>query len=185
MSWFGIWTVPISTCRSCSNTGRYWKIFNWSDQTVWTVVMAYGTWNRYVFGIFVLLDRWCFCLFDVVVPCRKNGLCISIFDYFASVLRRTVICLFVSHFKDLKDHAILCGSLVYLFNAYLLYSNVAQPFFTLPFIIFPLIITAIEKVLQDGSFGRFIWSFHGCWSAIFILRTSWGLAQWFIWLCVG
>ncbi len=59
---------------------------------------------------------------------------------------------FASHFRELKDRAVLAGSLIYLFNAFLLYSNVAQPFFTLPFIIFPLIITALEKVLQDGSF---------------------------------
>ena len=41
------------------------------------------------------------------------------------------------HLK-LKDSSVVIGALVYLFNAFLLYSNVAQPFFTLPFIIFPI-----------------------------------------------
>ena len=41
----------------------------------------------------------------------------------------------------------------YLFNAFLLYSNVAQPFFTLPFIIFPILIVNLERVIQ----GRSVW----------------------------
>lgn len=52
---------------------------------------------------------------------------------------------------NLKDNSIIIGSLVYLFNAFLLYSNVAQPFFTLPFIIFPILIVNLERVIQEKS----------------------------------
>ena len=56
------------------------------------------------------------------------------------------------HLK-LKDSSVVIGALVYLFNAFLLYSNVAQPFFTLPFIIFPILIVNLERVIQ----GRSVW----------------------------
>lgn len=52
---------------------------------------------------------------------------------------------------ELKDNSVIIGSLVYLFNAFLLYSNVAQPFFTLPFIIFPILIVNLERVIQEKS----------------------------------
>src|SRR5699024_11474976 len=57
---------------------------------------------------------------------------------------------FANHF-DLKKSVIIPGAMVYIFNAYLLYANVAQPFFTTAFIIFPLIILGLEKVLQEKS----------------------------------
>ncbi|KRM94926.1 hypothetical protein FC19_GL000027 [Liquorilactobacillus aquaticus DSM 21051] len=60
-------------------------------------------------------------------------------------------CFFASHFKKLTHPVIITGALVYIFNAFLLYSNIAQPFFTIPFIIFPLLIIAIERVLQGMS----------------------------------
>lgn len=59
-------------------------------------------------------------------------------------------CWCVAHL-NLKNNSIIIGSLVYLFNAFLLYSNVAQPFFTLPFIIFPILITNLERVIQGQS----------------------------------
>ena len=116
----------------------------------WSWHMGLGTDTFSVYSYYLIGDV--FAYLTLLFPAGK-----MVFAYqFLIILRLYCAGLsfvfFVSHFKDLKDHAILCGSLVYLFNAYLLYSNVAQPFFTLPFIIFPLIITAIEKVLQDGSF---------------------------------
>ncbi|MCP9329726.1 YfhO family protein [Liquorilactobacillus satsumensis] len=59
-------------------------------------------------------------------------------------------CYFAAHFK-FHNQVIISGSLVYLFNAFLLYSNIAQPFFTLPFILFPLLILCVERVLQGYS----------------------------------
>ncbi len=60
-------------------------------------------------------------------------------------------CYLAKHF-DFGRLTIVAGALVYLFNAFLLYSNVAQPFFTTPFILFPLIIVALEAVLQKRSY---------------------------------
>ncbi|WP_311408054.1 YfhO family protein [Liquorilactobacillus uvarum] len=69
-------------------------------------------------------------------------------------------CFFASHFK-LSHSVIITGALVYIFNAFLLYSNIAQPFFTIPFIIFPLLIIALERVLQGLSVWPLILVF--CW----------------------
>lgn len=70
-------------------------------------------------------------------------------------------CFFARHFKALHTPAIITGSLVYTFNAFLLYANCAQPFFATPFIIFPLVLLAIERVLQGKScwplIGAFTW----------------------------
>ncbi|KRL05998.1 YfhO family protein [Liquorilactobacillus oeni] len=59
-------------------------------------------------------------------------------------------CYFSSHFK-FNNLVIISGSLIYLFNAFLLYSNIAQPFFTMPFILFPLLIICIERVFRGYS----------------------------------
>ena len=59
-------------------------------------------------------------------------------------------CFLAKHF-DFDRFTIVGGAMVYLFNAFLLYSNVAQPFFTTPFILFPLIIVALERVFQKRS----------------------------------
>lgn len=67
-------------------------------------------------------------------------------------------CWCASHLK-LKDLSIVIGSLVYLFNAFLLYSNVAQPFFTLPFIIFPILIVNLERVIQGKSVWPLLFTF--------------------------
>lgn len=60
-------------------------------------------------------------------------------------------CYFAKHFSFARL-TIVSGAMVYLFNAFLLYSNVAQPFFTTPFIIFPLVIVCLERVLQKRSY---------------------------------
>ncbi len=71
-----------------------------------------------------------------------------------------IFCYFASHFS-FKNTIILSGTVVYLFNAFLLYANIAQPFFSIPFMIFPLLILGIERVLQQKS----IWplTFAFCW----------------------
>ncbi|GBG95440.1 membrane protein [Ligilactobacillus salitolerans] len=77
-----------------------------------------------------------------------------------------------SHFKFTKN-VITTGALVYLFNAFLLYSAEAQPFFTTPFIIFPLLILGIEKILQGGSAwpltAAFVWMLLSNYYFAFVL----------------
>lgn len=67
---------------------------------------------------------------------------------------------FAQHFK-FRNSVILMGATTYLVNSFLLYACIAQPFFTTPFIIFPLIVVQIERILQKGSpwplAGAFTW----------------------------
>lgn len=67
---------------------------------------------------------------------------------------------FAQHFK-FRNSVILMGATTYLVNSFLLYACIAQPFFTTPFIIFPLIVVQIERILQEGSpwplAGAFTW----------------------------
>lgn len=57
---------------------------------------------------------------------------------------------FAQHFK-FRNSVILMGATTYLVNSFLLYACIAQPFFTTPFIIFPLLVVQIERILQEGS----------------------------------
>ena len=67
---------------------------------------------------------------------------------------------FAQHF-NFRNNVILAGAATYLVNSFLLYACVAQPFFTTPFILFPLIVVQIERVLQGGRawplLGVFTW----------------------------
>ncbi|CAM2872894.1 YfhO family protein [Dellaglioa algida] len=69
---------------------------------------------------------------------------------------------FARHFK-LSTSAILTGTFIYQFTSFSLYSSVMQPFFLTPFIIFPLLIIGIEKILQGARPHFFIlvltWTF--------------------------
>lgn len=58
---------------------------------------------------------------------------------------------FTQHFR-FRNSTVLIGTTTYLVNSFLLYAAIAQPFFTTPFIIFPLLVVAIERVLQEKSF---------------------------------
>lgn len=79
---------------------------------------------------------------------------------------------FAQHFK-FKNTTILAGTTAYLVNSFLLYACVAQPFFTTPFILFPLIVVQIERILQGGSAwpltGAFTWMLISNYYLAFIL----------------
>ena len=79
---------------------------------------------------------------------------------------------FAQHFK-FRNTTILAGTTAYLVNSFLLYACVAQPFFTTPFILFPLIIVQIERILQGGSAwplaGTFTWMLISNYYLAFIL----------------
>ncbi|MBD7894456.1 YfhO family protein [Limosilactobacillus sp. Sa3CUN2] len=79
---------------------------------------------------------------------------------------------FAQHFK-FRNTTILAGATAYLVNSFLLYACVAQPFFTTPFILFPLIIVQIERILQGGSAwplaGAFTWMLISNYYLAFIL----------------
>ncbi|WP_409022106.1 YfhO family protein [Dellaglioa sp. P0083] len=65
---------------------------------------------------------------------------------------------FARHFK-LTNSAILGGAIIYTFTSFSLYSSLMQPFFLTPFILFPLIIVGIEKILQGFKPHFFIFTF--------------------------
>lgn len=79
---------------------------------------------------------------------------------------------FTQHFK-FRNTTILAGTTAYLVNSFLLYACVAQPFFTTPFILFPLIVVQIERILQGGSAwplaGVFTWMLISNYYLAFIL----------------
>lgn len=79
---------------------------------------------------------------------------------------------FAQHFK-FRNTTILAGTTAYLVNSFLLYACVAQPFFTTPFILFPLIVVQIERILQGGSAwplaGAFTWMLISNYYLAFIL----------------
>lgn len=71
---------------------------------------------------------------------------------------------FARHFS-FKNWIILVGSGVYMVNAYLLYAAIAQPMFATTFMIFPIIVVQLEKVLTG--------------------QKSWGLLAVFVWMLVS
>ena len=79
---------------------------------------------------------------------------------------------FAQHF-NFRNHVILIGTVAYTVNAFLLYAAVAQPFFTTPFILFPLIVVQIERVLKGGSAwpltGVFTWMLISNYYLAFVL----------------
>ncbi|KRL00270.1 YfhO family protein [Liquorilactobacillus capillatus] len=111
-----------------------------------------------IYSYYVLGDL--FSYLTLLFPASK-----IVFAYqFLIVLRLycagAVFCFFAAHFKFTQP-VIITGALIYVFNAFLLYSNIAQPFFTIPFIIFPLLIIALERVLQGLSSWPLVVVF--CW----------------------
>lgn len=93
---------------------------------------------------------------------------------------------FAQHF-NFKDKIVLSGAAVYMVNAYLLYASIAQPMFTTTFMLFPIIIVQIERVLQGGSAwpltGAFLWMLVNNYylafvlglGSIFYLVLRWGI----------
>lgn len=78
-----------------------------------------------------------------------------------------------------RPMTILAGTMTYLVNAYLIYASVAQPFFTTPFILFPILVVQIERILQRGSSWpltlAFIWMLLSNYYLAFILGIGSGI----------
>lgn len=95
---------------------------------------------------------------------------------FISIIRMYCVGLsfiyFAQHFK-FRNTTILAGTTAYLVNSFLLYACVAQPFFSTPFILFPIIVIQIERILQGGSAwplaGAFTWMLISNYYLAFIL----------------
>lgn len=128
----------------------------------WSYQMGLGTDNFSVYSYYLLGDI--FAYLTLLFPVAQV---VTVYQWLI-VLR--LFCaglafLFLASHFNFSKNALLTGSLVYMFNAFLLYSAAAQPFFTTPFIIFPLLILGVEKILQG--------------------RSAWPLTDAFIWMLVS
>lgn len=163
---------------------RKFLVFRWqhpfSPIQQWSWKMGLGNDLYQIFAYYTIGDIFNYLV--LLFPATKIVLAYQILIVLRLYCAGLAFCFFADHF-DLKQPAILAGTLVYLFNAFLLYSNVAQPFFTLPFIIFPLLLLAIEKVLQGKSVISLILMFSWMLFSNFYFAYILGIGS-FIFLCL-
>lgn len=128
------------------------------NHSVWSWQMGLGTDTFQVYSYYTIGDI--FAYLALLFPASKITLAYQVILVVRMFCVGLAFVYFAQHF-NFRDHVILAGTVAYMVNAFLLYACVAQPFFTTPFIIFPLIIVQIERILQDGSawplVGAFFW----------------------------
>lgn len=129
---------------------------------VWSWQMGLGTDTFQVYSYYTLGDV--FAYLSLLFPARKITLAYQLILILRMYCVGLSFVYFAQHFR-FRDNVILGGTVAYMVNAFLLYACVAQPFFTTPFILFPLIVIQIERVLQGG--------------------TSWPLVGVFFWMLVS
>lgn len=125
---------------------------------VWSWQMGLGTDTFQVYSYYTLGDV--FAYLSLLFPARKLTLAYQLILILRMYCVGLAFVYFAQHFR-FRDNVILGGTVAYMVNAFLLYACVAQPFFTTPFILFPLIVIQIERVLQGGTawplVGVFFW----------------------------
>ncbi|WP_251546444.1 YfhO family protein [Limosilactobacillus caecicola] len=129
-----------------------------SAHQAWSWQMGLGTDTFQVYSYYTLGDV--FTYLSLLFPASKMTLAYQIILVVRMYCVGLAFVYFAQHFA-FRDNVILGGTVAYMVNAFLLYACVAQPFFTTPFILFPLIVVQIERVLQNGSawplVGVFFW----------------------------
>lgn len=125
---------------------------------VWSWQMGLGTDTFQVYSYYTLGDI--FSYLALLFPAHKMTMAYQVILILRMYCVGLAFIYFAQHFK-FRDNVILGGTIAYMVNAFLLYACIAQPFFTTPFILFPLIVVQIERVLQNGSawplVGAFFW----------------------------
>lgn len=122
--------------------------------TQWSWQMGLGTDTFQVFSYYTLGDV--FAYLSLLFPAAKLTLAYQVIIIIRVYCVGLAFCYLAQHLP-FTDRVILAGAAVYLVNSYLLYAAIAQPMFTTTFILFPLIVVQIERVLQgeclalDGS----------------------------------
>lgn len=141
-----------------------------SSLSQWSYQMGLGTDNFSVYSYYLIGDV--FAYLTLLFPVAQIVTVYQWLIVFRLYCAGLSFVFFASHFNFTKN-VVNTGALVYLFNAFLLYSAAAQPFFTTPFIIFPLLVLGIEKILQGGSMwpltGTFIWMLVSNYYFAFVL----------------
>ena len=124
----------------------------------WSWQMGLGSDTFQVYSYYTIGDI--FSYLALLFPAAKITLANQVINVIRMYCVGLAFVYFAQHFK-FRNSVILMGATTYLVNSFLLYACIAQPFFTTPFIIFPLIVVQIERILQEGSpwplAGAFTW----------------------------
>ncbi len=124
----------------------------------WSWQMGLGSDTFQVYSYYTIGDI--FSYLALLFPAAKITLAYQVINIIRMYCVVLAFVYFAQHFK-FRNSVILMGATTYLVNSFLLYACIAQPFFTTPFIIFPLIVVQIERILQKGSpwplAGAFTW----------------------------
>lgn len=124
----------------------------------WSWQMGLGSDTFQVYSYYTIGDV--FSYLALLFPAAKITLAYQVINIIRMYCVGLAFVYFAQHFK-FRNSVILMGATTYLVNSFLLYACIAQPFFTTPFIIFPLIVVQIERILQEGSpwplVGAFTW----------------------------
>ena len=119
-----------------------------SRLTFWSWQMGLGTDTFQVYSYYTIGDV--FAYLALLFPTAKMTMAYQVIAMVRMYCVGLAFVYFAQHF-NFRNHVILIGTVAYTVNAFLLYAAVAQPFFTTPFILFPLIVVQIERVLKGGS----------------------------------
>ncbi|NMV48738.1 YfhO family protein [Lactobacillus reuteri] len=124
----------------------------------WSWQMGLGSDTFQVYSYYTIGDV--FSYLALLFPAAKITLAYQVINIIRMYCVGLAFVYFAQHFK-FRNSVILMGATTYLVNSFLLYACIAQPFFTTPFIIFPLIVVQIERILEEGSpwplVGAFTW----------------------------
>ena len=141
-----------------------------SRLTLWSWQMGLGTDTFQVYSYYTIGDV--FAYLALLFPAAKMTMAYQVIAMVRMYCVGLAFVYFAQHF-DFRNHVILIGTVAYTVNAFLLYAAVAQPFFTTPFILFPLIVVQIERVLKGGSAwpltGVFTWMLVSNYYLAFVL----------------
>ena len=114
----------------------------------WSWQMGLGSDTFQVYSYYTIGDI--FSYLALLFPAAKITLAYQVINVIRMYCVGLAFVYFAQHFK-FRNSVILMGATTYLVNSFLLYACIAQPFFTTPFIIFPLLVVQIERILQEGS----------------------------------
>ncbi|WP_288659153.1 YfhO family protein [uncultured Limosilactobacillus sp.] len=138
--------------------------------TFWSWQMGLGTDTFSVYSYYTIGDV--FAYLALLFPAAKMTLAYQVIGMVRMYCVGLAFVYFAQHF-NLRNQVILIGTVAYTVNAFLLYAAIAQPFFTTPFILFPLIVVQIERALQGGSAwpltGVFTWMLVSNYYLAFVL----------------
>ncbi len=134
------------------------SFFHYLRLNFWSWQMGLGSDTFQVYSYYTIGDI--FSYLALLFPAAKITLAYQVINIIRMYCVGLAFVYFAQHFK-FRNSVILMGATTYLVNSFLLYACIAQPFFTTPFIIFPLIVVQIERILQEGSpwplAGAFTW----------------------------